>query len=92
MIALVALIAFVFFTVFATVGLVVTVSHTCVGIHCRTCERISVVQNTVNILKTALFVLALLLFVSETIKVLSTRMPPLFHSITSVTLKTKLSN
>ena len=56
-IAIVALAAFVLFTVFGTVGLVVSVSHSCVGIHCPTCEKITVVQNAVSILKAAVIVI-----------------------------------
>ena len=91
-IALIALVAFVFFTVFSTVGLVMTVRHNCVGIHCRTCERITVVQEIVRILKQSLILLAATLFISEIVKLLATKMPPVFCPPTTVTLKTKLNS
>ena len=91
-IALIALVAFVFFTVFSTVGLVMTVRHSCVGIHCRTCERITVVQEIVRILKQSLILLASTLFISEIVKLLAAKMPPAFFAPTTVTLKTKLNS
>ena len=91
-IAVIALFAFLFFTVFSAVGLVISVSHTCVGIHCRCCERISAVQEAVHILKCAVIALLAVLFVRETVKMLVAKMPPAFYYDTVVTLKTKLSN
>ena len=88
-IAIVALEAFGLFTVFGTVGLVVSVSHSCVGIHCPTCEKITVVQNAVSILKAAVIVIAALLFVHETLRLLAAKMPPQFIHFTTVTLKIK---
>ena len=91
-IALVTLAAFVLFTVCGTVGLVISVSHSCRGIHCPTCEKITVIQNTGSILKAAALVIAALLFVHETVHLLAAKMPPQFIYVTTVSLKTKLNS
>ena len=91
-VAVVALAAFILFTVFGTVGLIVSVSHNCVGIHCHTCERITAVQNVVSILKAAVIVIATLLFVHQTLHLLTAKMPPRFIFVTTVALKTKLNS
>ena len=91
-VAVVALAAFILFTVFGTVGLIVSVSHSCVGMHCRTCERITAIQNVVSILKAAVIVIAALLFVHETLHLLAAKMPPRFIFVTTVSLKTKLNS
>ncbi|MBQ6380249.1 MAG: hypothetical protein IJJ41_01425 [Clostridia bacterium] len=90
--AVIALAAFVLFTVFGTVGLVISVSHSCMGMHCRTCEHITVVQQAVSILKAAIVVIAALLFVHETLRLLAAKMPPQFIFFTTVSLKIKLNS
>ena len=91
-IAVIALAAFFIFTVFGTVGLVVSASHSCYGMHCRTCTHIAVVEQTVHILKAALLVLLAFLFVSETLALLASKLPPPVDYPTAITLKTKLNS
>ena len=91
-VAVVALAAFVLFTVFGTIGLVITSHHNCEGIHCHTCERIAVIKNVVNIIKTGCAVLCWFLFVRGCFLLLTTKMPLKIFYSTAVSLKTKLNN
>ena len=89
--AVVFLAAFIFFSVFSAIGLVTSVHHNCTGIHCRTCEKIAVIENVVSMFKAAIIIIAVMSFVSEFIKLLAAKMPSEFNFFTAVTLKTKLS-
>lgn len=91
-IAVAALAAFIFFTVFGTVGLVISSHHTCEGIHCHICERIAVIKNVVSIMKFAIILVFAALFAGETVNLLASKMPPEFDFYTTVSLKTKLNN
>lgn len=89
--AVVFLAVFIFFSVFSAIGLVTSVHHSCIGIHCRVCEKIAIIENVVSMFKAALIIIASLYFVTEFIKLLAAKMPPEFDFYTTVTLKTKLS-
>ena len=90
-IAVVCLAAFVFFSVFSAVGLVTSVHHNCSGMHCRTCEKIAVIESVASMFKAVFILIAVMSFVSEFIKFLAAKLPPEFNFFTAVTLKTKLS-
>ena len=90
--AVIALAVFILFTVLGTVGLVISYHHTCNGIHCHTCERITILENTVNIIKTALILLVTGLLLGQSIKLSSVDTPPKFDFNTNIALKTRLNN
>ncbi len=89
--AVMFLAVFIFFSVFSAIGLVTSVHHNCIGIHCRMCEKIAVIENVVSMFKAVIFAIALIAFSGETIKILAAKMPSEFDFFTAVTLKTKLS-
>lgn len=91
-IAIALVLIFIFTLVFSMAGLIISVHHNCVGIHCLVCERIAVVQNAVSIVKflaLALFVsLLILLRIKEGIALKSSFLCK-YH--TEITLKTQLN-
>lgn len=89
--AVIFLAVFVFFSIFSAIGLVTSVHHSCIGIHCRVCEKIAVIENVVSMFKAVIFAIVSLAFAGETVKLLVTKMPSEFNFFTTVTLKTKLS-
>ena len=91
-IAVVALATFVLFTVFGTVGLVITSHHNCEGIHCHTCERIAVIKNTVSMIKAACALLCFTVALHARSYLFAAKMPPKIFYATTVRLKTKLNN
>ena len=91
-IAVVALAAFVLFTVFGTVGLVITSHHNCEGIHCRTCERIALIKNAVNMINAACIVLCFTVALHTRTYLFTAKMPLKIFYATTVSLKTKLNN
>ncbi|MBE6818387.1 MAG: hypothetical protein E7517_04420 [Ruminococcaceae bacterium] len=92
LIAVVALAAFVLFTVFGAVGLVISSHHHCEGVHCQTCERIAVVKNVVNMIKAGVVVLCFILCAHRLMRLFAEKMPLKIIYTTTVRLKTKLNN
>ena len=91
-IAVVALAAFVLFTVFGTVGLVITSHHNYERIHCRTCERIALIKNAVNMINAACIVLCFTVALHARAYLFTAKMPLKILYATTVSLKIKLNN
>lgn len=92
-IAVISVIVFIFFLVFSMSGLIVSVHHDCIGIHCPVCARIAVIQSTVSAVKLLIFALFMcymaIMCGSAGLRCVRMRICRYF---TGITLKTQLNN
>ena len=91
--AVVALAAFLLFSVFGTLGLVMTSHHECTGMHCHICEGIAMIHRTVEIIQlSAIGILLAVVFYKGILLLHSEKTLPKFTFSTTVSLKIKLNN
>lgn len=89
--AVLALAAFLIFSIFGTLDLIVTSHHECSGIHCLTCKKIAAVQHTLRTIQCAVVGVWLSVSLCRCSLRIKT-MPIPIHFLTAVSLKTKLNN
>lgn len=90
--ALIMVVLFIFMMVFSMSGLIVSVHHSCIGLHCPVCERMAVVKDAVSIIKFLIFALFLAILISKSINMSPGRVKPnLCRYFTEIALKSRLN-